>query len=238
MIRQWLRALVALLFPMGELILPGGVIILRRAMSGEPRQEQTTDEDPDRRMVLAARGGDPDAFEHIVLKYQGPAYNIAWRMLSDREEARDLTQEVFIRVWRSLGSFRSESRFSHWFYTVLVNACRSRLKHLKRRGFFRTDSLDDPGPGGEDDRPARQFRDPGPDASAVLEERELHGLVEEKMRLVPQEYREVLLLRDVQGLAYEEIAAALGLNVGTVKSRLHRGRAALKELLAGGKERS
>jgi RNA polymerase sigma-70 factor (ECF subfamily) len=185
--------------------------------------------DPDRLLAAAARGGDRDAFEALVVKYQGSAYHIALRMIGDREEARDATQEAFLRVWRSLGSYRSEAPFSHWFYTVLANTCRSRLKHLGRRGFFRWEPLEGDRDGGEG--PARQFADPGPGADAALEKERLEERLRECITRVPPDFREVLVLRDMEGFAYEDIAAVLDLSVGTVKSRLHRGRSALRALL-------
>jgi RNA polymerase sigma-70 factor (ECF subfamily) len=188
------------------------------------------EEDPDLRLVMAVKDGDREAFEEIVKKYQGPAFNIALRMLSDREEARDLTQEVFIKIYRSIGSFRSESRFSRWFYTILLNTCRSRLKHLKRRGFFRSEPLDNPGTD-QDERPPRQWADDSPDSSRLLEKKEMAEIVQEKIKLVPEEFRQVLILRDIQGFSYEEISELLGIADGTVKSRLHRGRMALKSFL-------
>lgn len=219
-----------LLWPFGEQTACPGVFNLLEEM-GAGERIPPEGEDPDLELVMAAKDGDQEAFERIVRKYQGPAFNIALRMISDREEARDLTQDVFIKVFRALASFRSESRFSHWFYTVLLNACRSRLKHLRRRGFYLAQPLDDT-EAEREDRPRRQYADPSPDAAAEVEKRQLTELVEEKMRLVPEEFRDVLVLRDVQGLAYEEIAVVLGIQIGTVKSRLHRGRMVLKELLA------
>ncbi len=194
------------------------------------RDPQIQREDPDISLVMAVKEGNNEAFEDLVRKYQGPAFNIALRMLSDREEARDLTQEVFIKIHRSIKSFRSESRFSRWFYTVLFNTCRSRLKHLKRRGFFRSESLDNPG--ADDDRPPRQLADTSPDSAKLVEKRQIQAIVQEKIKLVPEDFREVLVLRDIQDFSYEEIADLLGIAAGTVKSRLHRGRMALKDLLA------
>lgn len=214
-----------------EQVHPSGVITLVGGLDQRISSAKHTDEDPDLKLVMAARNGDNEAFEAIVRKYQGKAFNIAFRMLSDREEARDLTQEVFIKIFRSLRSFRSESRFSHWFYAVLLNSCRSRLKHLKRRGFFSSQPLDNPGTA-QSESPARQFKDKSPDASTVLEKKQIEEVVHEKIKLVQIEFRDVLILRDIQGFAYDEIASILGISIGTVKSRLHRGRTEMKNLLA------
>lgn len=186
--------------------------------------------DPDVEAVRRTLAGDRRAFDQIVLRNQRRAFNIAYRILGDHDEARDLTQDAFIRAYRSLGQFRAEARFSQWFTAILVNLCRNRLKHWKRRARSRTASLSDPvGPDGSELR--RDVPEPGPDALAQLSERQFEELVREEMRNVDAEYREVLVLRELQEVPYEEIAAALGIPVGTVKSRLHRGRAALRELL-------
>lgn len=209
-----------------------GVITLSEGVERGPVRSAPEEEDPDLGLIMAVKDGDSEAFEKIVRKYQGKAFNIALRMLCDREEARDITQEVFIKIFRSLRSFRSESRFSHWFYTILLNTCRSRLKHLKRRGHFRSESMDNPG-STDDGRRPRQWPDNSPDASTILEKKQMETLIQEKMLSVQDDFRDVLILRDIQGFSYDEIAAVLGISIGTVKSRLHRGRMILKDLLAG-----
>jgi RNA polymerase sigma-70 factor, ECF subfamily len=187
-------------------------------------------EDPDREAVRRARDGDQGAFEQLVLAHQRRAFNVAYRILGDYEEALDLTQEAFILAHRNLRQFRGEARFGSWLLTITVNQCRNRLKHWKRRARSRHDSLSEP-IGEEGSDLLRELPDPGATALEELEGRQLEELVREELQHVDGEYRIVLVLRDLQGVAYEEIARVLGIPVGTVKSRLHRGRAELRERL-------
>jgi RNA polymerase sigma-70 factor, ECF subfamily len=186
--------------------------------------------DPDLDLVRRARAGDQGAYEQLVVAHQRRTFNVAYRILGDYDEALDLTQEVFIQAHRSLGQFRGEARFGSWLLAIAVNQCRSRLKSWKRRSRSRHESLngtDDPGGAG----PQRELTDPGRSALEELESRQLENLVREELGHVDEEYRTVLVLRELQGLSYEEIAQILDLPVGTVKSRLYRGRAQLHELL-------
>jgi RNA polymerase sigma-70 factor (ECF subfamily) len=186
--------------------------------------------DPDAEAVRRARGGDQGAFERLVTSHQRRAFNVAYRMLGDYDEALDLTQEVFIQAHRRLGQFRGEARFGSWLLAIAVNQCRNRLLHWKRRARSRHDSLSAPvGEAGSDLR--RELPDPGATAVEALEERQLEELVREEMRHLDEEHRTVLVLRELQGVAYEEISRMLGVPTGTVKSRLHRGRTELRERL-------
>jgi RNA polymerase sigma-70 factor (ECF subfamily) len=182
--------------------------------------------DPDRDLVRRAREGEQAAFEQLVVNHQRRAFNVAYRILGDYDEALDLAQEAFLQAQRALRQFRGEARFGAWFLAIVVNLCRNRLKHWKRRARARHDSLSDPiGEEGSDLH--RELPDPGPTALDRLEARQLEELVREEMGQIDEEYRTVLVLRELQDVAYEEIAKILGVPVGTVKSRLHRGRAEL-----------
>jgi RNA polymerase sigma-70 factor (ECF subfamily) len=151
-------------------------------------------------------------------------------MLGDYDEALDLTQEVFIQAHRSLAQFRGEARFGSWLLAIAVNRCRNRLKHWKRRARSKHDSLSAPiGEEGSDLH--RELPATGTGVAEALEGRQLGELVHEEMKHVDEEYRAVLVLRELQGVAYEEIARMLEIPIGTVKSRLHRGRTELRELL-------
>jgi RNA polymerase sigma-70 factor (ECF subfamily) len=187
-------------------------------------------DDPDAALVERARGGDAGAYEQLVLHHQRRAFNVAYRMLGDYDEALDVTQETFVQAHRALGRFRGEARFGNWLLTIAVNQCRNRLKQWKRRARSRHDSLSEP-IGGEGSDLLRELPDPGATAFEALEGRQLEELVREEMQHVDEEYRIVLVLRELQDVAYEEIARMLGVPVGTVKSRLHRGRAELRERL-------
>lgn len=186
--------------------------------------------DPDAEVVRRARAGEEAAYEQLVVKHQRRAFNVAYRFLGDYDEALDVTQEAFVQVYRSLGSFRGEAKFGNWLITILLNQCRNRFKLWKRRARSRHDSLSDP-VGEEDSDLRRELPDPGPTALEGLEARELEELVRAEIGRIDEEYREVLVLRELQDVAYEDIAQMLRVPVGTVKSRLHRGRAALSERL-------
>ena len=186
--------------------------------------------DPDAEAVRRARNGDQGAFEQLVVSHQRRTFNVAYRILGDHDEALDLTQEVFIQAHRRLGQFRGEARFGSWLLAIAVNQCRNRLKQWKRRARSKHESLSAPiGEEGSDLR--RELPDPGTTTVETLQGRELEELVHEELKHVDEEYRTVLVLRELQGVAYEEIARILEVPVGTVKSRLHRGRTELRELL-------
>jgi RNA polymerase sigma-70 factor (ECF subfamily) len=200
------------------------------AGSGDGVQEGAGGADPDAEAVRRARGGDPGAFEQLVVAHQRRVFNVAYRILGDREEAIELAQEVFIQAHRSLGQFRGEARFGSWLLAITVNQCRNRLKLWQRRARSKHDSLSEP-IGEEGSSLRRELPDPAPSAIETLEGRQLEDLVRSELQQVDEEYRTVLVLREVQGVAYEEIARMLGVPIGTVKSRLHRGRTELRDLI-------
>jgi len=198
--------------------------------AGERMRDAAAEADPDAEVVRRARTGDQGAFEQLVLSHQRRTFNVAYRMLGDYDEALDLTQEVFIQAHRNLGQFRGEARFGSWLLAIAVNQCRNRLKHWKRRERSQHDSLSAP-VGEEGSGLRRELPDPGPTAAEALEGRQLEEFVREELTHVDEEYRTVLVLRELQDVAYEEIARILEVPVGTVKSRLHRGRTMLRELV-------
>lgn len=170
------------------------------------------------RLLEACRRGDGEAFHRLVLIYQNLVYSVALRMLHDRAEAEDVAQEVFLRAFRSLGRFRGDSKLSTWLYAITARLCLNRLKVVRRgQDLFRENPLP---MGGSSPPPDR-----------ALEERELRSLLEREIQRLGPEQRIVLILRDIQGLSYEEIAEVLGVELGTVRSRLHRARMAIKERL-------
>ena len=179
----------------------------------------------ERRLVRALRRKDERAFTRLVREYQTPVFNLVYRMLGQREEALDVSQEVFVTVFKAIDGFRSESKLSTWIYRIAVNHCRNRLKYLSRRGRDRHDVIDD----------VRESRMAGGDAfasgferpDAEVEGRRAERVLKAAISELEPEQREILLLRDVQGLTYAEIGRATGLAGGTVKSRLHRARTAV-----------
>jgi RNA polymerase sigma-70 factor (ECF subfamily) len=177
---------------------------------------------PELDLVTRHRYGDPRAFEEVFARFSPMVFNIALRLSGDSQDAADLSQEVFLRVHRHLGRFGGRSSLKTWIYRVAVNHCRSRLgrKRLPCRPLAAVSQ----------DR-EREVPDPrrGPEELAVAGD--LARLVEEALAALPLRFREAVVLRDLEGLSYQEIAAVLRVRIGTVRSRIARGRARLRSLL-------
>jgi len=173
---------------------------------------------------------DEAAFDLLVARYQGRAYRLAWSMLRDAEDARDLSQEAFLRVYRTAGSFRGDARFSTWFYRVLVNLC---LDHRRRRWWqrlvVRDAAGDDPERSVLDRQPAPSI-DPAEQLTQAQQMRELWGAVD---RLSPQQ-RAALLLHVQEEQSTSEIAAVLQCSEATVRVHLHRAVSALRKTIGQG----
>lgn len=188
--------------------------------------------DEDCELVSACQKGDVDAFGMLVAKHQKKAFNIAFRMTGDYEEASDIVQDAFLSAYRSIKKFRGDAKFSTWLYGICVNHAKNRLKQTRSRAHHEGPSLDEPVR--TDDGfllPDPPDDDPRPDEQA--ERKELQVTVQRCIDALEEEYREVLILRDIQGFSYEEISAILNVPDGTVKSRLFRARDALKNGLKG-----
>lgn len=173
-------------------------------------------------LIKAAAGGDADAFGTLVERYQGKVYHLALRMCGQEEDAADVAQEAFLAAWRGLPAFRGEAGFATWLYRLTSNAA---IDHLRRAKRQRGDvSLDDADLGldAPDQAPSPQERAEGA---------ELRQAVAQGLGRLSEDHRQVLVLREVQGLRYEEIAGALDLDLGTVKSRIARARGALRKIL-------
>lgn len=175
--------------------------------------------DQDTPLVARARGGDRSAFSRLVERHHGRVFNTACRMLGDREAAADVTQETFLAAWRALGAFEERARFATWITRIAMNRCRN----VRRSpAAARTVPLLEDPPG-----------NPGLGPEAVVGDRELAAHVERALGQIEPAHREVLVLREIEGLPYDAIAGVLDVEEGTVKSRLHRARAALREKLRG-----
>jgi len=181
-------------------------------------------------VIEGCKAGDRKAFEKIVLFYQKRVLNYAYRMLGNMEEAKELAQEVFVSVFESIAELREVAKFDAWLKQVALNHCRNRWKYLKRRHYFSTDSVDDPIET-EDGEMAKSFADPSDPPDTVYEKKRVQEWVQEGLLQLKEDQRELVVLRDLQGLSYDEIGKALNLAEGTVKSRLHRARMDLKEIL-------
>ncbi len=185
--------------------------------------------DPDAEAVERVRAGEHEAFEALVGRYQRPIYALAYRYVPNTAEAADLTQEIFVRVWEKLDSFRGESKFSTWLFQLAGNHCKNRLKYLSRRRYYQHDSMDTQPD--EDEAPMRQFADTARGVDEEFHARRMQVLVRGLMAELTEEYRLVLFMRDVDDMDYEDISSATGLPLGTVKSRIFRGRAELAKRL-------
>jgi RNA polymerase sigma-70 factor (ECF subfamily) len=181
-------------------------------------------------VIEGCKSGDRKAFEKIVLFYQKRVFNYAYRMLGNMEEAKELAQEVFVSVFLSIRELREETKFDSWLKQITLNHCRNRWKFLKRRQYFKTDSIDDPieTEDGEVARPIPDCSDP-PDVR--YEKKALQEWIRKGLLKMREDQRELIVLRDLQGLSYEEMGTLLNLPEGTVKSKLHRARMDLKEIL-------
>jgi RNA polymerase sigma-70 factor (ECF subfamily) len=185
-------------------------------------------------LIEASRAGDPAALEELVRSHQSRVFNFAMRMCRNVEDAKDILQETFLGMIRSIKDFRGESRFSTWLYRIASNAC---LKK-RRRGVYDPEpeqelSLDElmPRPGADGRKP--EIPDWSEDAEQALLRGELSERMEAAIDRLPREYKIVLVLRDVEGFSAEETAQMLKLSIPAVKSRLHRARVFVRQELAG-----
>lgn len=186
----------------------------------------------DAALVRRAQAGDLAAFDALVLRHQQEVFAIAVRMLGDRDEAQDVAQDTFVRAYRGLRAFRSEATLSTWLVSITMNLCRNRRRWWARRRRVIAASLDEP-VGAEQDPAGHDAVDPAPAPSEMAQSREQRQAIGAALLLLEEAARQVVVLRDLQGCSYEEIAAALHCEIGTVKSRLHRARLTLRALLDG-----
>ena len=184
------------------------------------------------KLVARLKRRDEAAFNQFVKAYEQRVFALVFRMLGNRAEAQDLAQEVFITVFKSIDSFRGDSRFGTWLYRIAVNHCKNRIKYLDRRNTRAHDELGDAHEEAVADGGAVGGRPARPDEAA--EGNDMERAVRAALAALDEEHRELIILRDLEGLAYEEIVQITGLPDGTVKSRLHRARAALREAIERG----
>ena len=193
--------------------------------TGRLRTESTTEREDDE-LVRRLRAGDEAAYEELLSRFQQPVYNLAYRLLNDPGDASDVVQEVFLKIFRNVSHFRRQSSLKTWIYRITVNEA-----HNQRRWFFRHRSREV----GLDDEPEQIRTRNVPDSERspfdCTFDREKHELIENALARINPLFREVVVLRDVEDLSYEEIAEVLQISLGTVKSRILRGRDALREEL-------
>lgn len=177
----------------------------------------------DEELIAAFQKDVTPAFNELVARYKDPLTNFVFRFVGDRDDCDDIVQEAFVRVYRNKHAYKPIAKFSTWIYTIATNLAKSRLRQRKLRNMFSI------GDGGEDalsDIPDEQARpDRTTDSSLAA------GRIQKALDALPVKFREVVVMRDIQELSYEEIAAVTGLNIGTVKSRINRARSQLQEML-------
>jgi len=178
----------------------------------------------ERKLIERASGGDAAAFNRLLEAHERRMYAVALRMCGNREDAQDCLQEAMLRVYRAMGSFKGQSSFSTWVYRITMNTCLDELRKKKNKQATSLDSLLDTGWSPSDDSSA-------PERHAV--QNEVRKCLHDAIRELPEDMRSAVVLRDIHGLSYEEIAQSLDINVGTIKSRISRGRGKLREKLKG-----
>lgn len=175
----------------------------------------------DEELVAAFQGGDASAFDTLVGRWERKIQGAIYRVLGAGEDARDLCQEVFLKAYRALGTFKQEARFSSWLYQIALNACRDRLRRRRGRTQVSLDDLEG----------AHEPLHAGPSALDLVEAQDLARAVQAAMDTLPHEQREVIALKEYQGLTFVEIAETLDVPVSTVKTRLYRGLGQLRQQL-------
>lgn len=168
----------------------------------------------DEELVGAVQGGDVSAFDVLVRRWDRKIRGAIYRVLGSEDEARDLSQDAFLKAYRALPSFKQEARFSSWLYQIAINLCRDRMRRKKGRTWVSLEALDEAG----DTLPQRT-----PSALDLVESRDLSQRVRAAVLALPDDEREVIVLKEYQGLTFVEVAGALGIPVSTVKTRLYRG---------------
>jgi RNA polymerase sigma-70 factor (ECF subfamily) len=186
------------------------------------RDENTFDETT---LITRIKEGDHEAFSIIVRQYKDRVFNTVVRYLRNYAIAEEVTQDVFITVYRKIGTFEGRSKFSTWLYRIAVNHAKNRIGYLKRRGYYRSDELHDYMKIDSTEHFSYSMGNPVEHS----ENKELMSLLIEKMEGLAAKDREIIILKDFEGLSYEEIAEILKISLGTVKSRLSRARHRLKE---------
>lgn len=201
--------------------------MLKKAPSlREPLGQRRWNAVTDRELVEKAKAGDQGAFEQLVLDNQNKVFSLALRLVNDRETAADLAQEAFVKAWQGLVSFQGESSFATWVYRLTTNVCIDHLRKQKRREEVAPAvSLDDEETGWAE--PADRESDP----QLLLEKSERGRALARGLEKLPDWQRRALVLRELSGLSYQEIAQALDIDLGTVKSRIARARLNLRKIL-------
>ncbi|SCG83122.1 RNA polymerase sigma-H factor Sigma-30 [Proteiniborus sp. DW1] len=182
--------------------------------------------DKEQKLIKKCANGNLKAFDELIEKYEKTAYNIALRMLKNPEDAMDVSQEAFIKVFRSIKTFNFESAFSTWLYRIVTNTC---LDFLRKRN-SNVYSIDNPIQT-EEGEIERDIPDEADSPEELLEKKLTKEMVNNSINKLEENHRIVIILRDIQGFSYEEISKILDCSIGTVKSRINRARKNLKDII-------
>lgn len=180
-------------------------------------------------LVSALGRGAEDAYEILIQRYQQPVYSLVCRLVNDPSDAPDIVQEVFLKVFRSVGSFRGNSSLKTWIYRIAVNEAHNHRRWFSRHHRQEVAFLCDE----DGSNHADTVTDPGRSPFELAADRETRALVEQALEKLNPNFRAAVVLRDIEDLNYEDIATVLNVSLGTVKSRIMRGREALREILEG-----
>jgi RNA polymerase sigma-70 factor (ECF subfamily) len=191
------------------------------------KEEKKIITDEDYKFVSLCKKGDVDAFEVLVKKHQKKMLNIAYRMIGSYEEACEIVQDSFVSAYKAIRDFEGKARFSTWLYTIVMNLSKNRLKQLKTQLYHEQVSIDDPVLTDDGNIKAESVSNE-PSILEQLEKKEFQQKVQGCINSLDDEFKDVLILRDIQGFSYDEISKMLKIAEGTVKSRLFRSREALK----------
>lgn len=186
--------------------------------------------DDDYELVCRCKEGELDAFEALVIKHQKKMLNVAFRMVNNYEDACEIVQDAFLSAYKGIQQFESRSRFSTWLCTIVINTSRNRLQQIKSAARHEQFSLDDP-VSTENGSMRVELASDCPSAAEQLEKKEMQARVQGCIDILDSEFKEVLILRDIQGFSYDEISDILRIAGGTVKSRLFRAREYMKNCL-------
>ncbi|RKD33168.1 RNA polymerase sigma factor [Thermohalobacter berrensis] len=182
--------------------------------------------DNEDRLIAESIKGNIDAFEKLIEKYEKTAYNIALKMLKNHEDAMDISQEALIKVYKSISKFNRKSAFSTWLYRIVVNTCIDFLNKKKKKVF----SIDNPITT-ETGEIKREIEDNTYTPEVIIDRKETKEIIYDSIDKLDTIYKTVIILRDIQGFSYKEIAQILDCSIGTVKSRISRGRKILKKII-------
>ena len=176
------------------------------------------------KLIEKARDGDRSAFEQLVKLHEKNVYSLALKLTKNREDALDAAQEAFLKAWISLKSFRGDSKFSSWLYRLTYNTCLDFLRKSKKGEIISLTSE-------EDEETVADIKDPAPTPEEQTVKREIKKTVQNAVDALPEEHRQIIVMREFTGMSYAEIAESMSISEGTVKSRLSRARAKLAEIL-------